>query len=67
MRPEREGAGRLWGSRGSAEESRERTYSLDDRGEVGKQAVAAWLIEFAVNLQRADVSLLALGLVGVTQ
>ena len=63
-----EGAGRpLGGDRESAEEG-QRAPMIAEHVEVGKQAALhLWCIEFAVNLQRADVSLLALGFVGVAK
>lgn len=68
MRPASEGAGRsLAGDRVSAE-GRTSTDMMAEPAEVGKQAALhVWCIEFAVNLQCADVSLLALGFVGVAR
>lgn len=62
MRPNR-GAGGEVALAGAAVD-RERTSILAERDAACKQAApVVWCIEFAVNLQRADVSLLALGFV----
>lgn len=65
MRPTEGSAGRPLGAAGFPQGTNSKPI-VAEHVEVGKQAALhLWCIEVAVNLQRADVSLLALGFAGV--